>query len=217
MDRGLFITVEGLDGSGKTTQIAKLKGYLEDNGHIVYLTREPGGTPLAERIRDIILDKSSGNVLPLTEFFLYLACRYQHTYEVIKPKLEQNVFVISDRYADSSVAYQGGGRELTRNLVMTFNKVATGGLEPDLTFFIDLTPEEAIKRIEKTGKTKDRLEDQSISFHQRVREGYIELCELFPDRIKRIDGEGSAEEVWEAIRKEYSIFWSNKGVNDHEK
>ncbi|MBN2543360.1 dTMP kinase [bacterium] len=202
MEKGYFISVEGLDGSGKTTQIMRMENFFKERGEPVYITREPGGTPLAEKIRKIILDKDSGNVYPLTEFFLYLACRAQHTQEIIMPKLNEGVNVISDRYADSSVAYQGEGRELSRTLVMDFNKAATKGTVPDLTVFIDIEPETAISRIEKMDKFKDRLEDQSIEFYRKVRNGYTELLKIFPDRFKRVDGNRSVEMVWEDIRNE---------------
>ena len=207
MATGFFITVEGIDGSGKSTQIGKMRRYFEDMGRTVYLTREPGGAMLSERIRNILLDTKSSGMKPLTELFLFLASRAQHTFEIIKPHLEQGEIVISDRYSDSSVAFQGGGRNLSMKFVDKLNRIATGGLTPDLTFLLDLPPEIAMERTRnKEGALPfpllDRMEKEKIEFHKKVRQTYIEWAKKNPLRIKIVSSLGTPEEVWNKIKKE---------------
>ncbi len=197
--KGYFITFEGIDGSGKSTQIAKLQGYIEAKGYDSYVTREPGGTPFAERIRDLILAKDSGNVYPMTELLLYLASRYQHTQEVILPKLKEGLVVISDRYADSSIAYQGGGRELGTEDVIELNSIVTSGVEPDITFLLRVSPAVGLKRLGDSGEVKDRLEDQPLKFYQDISDAYDILARKFSERIKTINGDRAVDDVWDEI------------------
>jgi dTMP kinase len=203
MDNGIFITVEGIDGSGKSTQIEMMLRYLSSLGWSVCITREPGGTEISERIREILLDRASKEMEALTELFLFLASRAQHTREVIIPNLRDGKAVLSDRYADSSVAFQGYGRSLGWELVDSLNKIATFGLVPDLTILLDIPPEIAQSRLESVqGKLfKDRLEGEKLEFHRIVREGYIAHASRFPERIKVIDAMLPVESVWNEIKK----------------
>ncbi len=194
MKKGLFITFEGTDGSGKTTQIKLLEHYLKQKSFEVVLSREPGGTRVSEIIRDIILDPQNKEIVPLTEMILYAASRAQHVAEVIEPAIESGKIVICDRYVDSSYAYQGGGRGMDLKVIADVNRIAVNGTVPDITFFLDLDPEVAIKRrINSTGA--DRIEQEKLDFHRRVYDGYKKLSILYPDRIKTIDAEKSIEEI----------------------
>jgi len=205
--KAFFITVEGIDGSGKSTQIEKMREYFEQKGNQVYVTREPGGTTISERIREILLDTESAEMEPLTELFLFLASRTQHTFEVIKPKLKRGIMVISDRYADSSIAFQGEGRSLEKGLVDYLNKIATGGLTPDLTILLDIEPEVAMRRVkEKKGVIPfpqlDRMEQEQLEFHNKVRKAYLEWAKKNPLRIRLVSSRGSPQETWDKIKKE---------------
>ncbi len=194
MENGKFITFEGTDGSGKTTQIKLLEEYLKDKGYEVVLSREPGGTKVSELIRDLILDPANTEIVPLTEMILYAASRAQHVAQVIKPAIEAGKIVICDRFVDSSYAYQGCGRGLDLRLIADVNRVAIDGISPDVTFFLDIDPETAIKRrIDATGA--DRIEQEKLDFHKRVYEGYKKMSLLFPDRIMTIDAEKSIDEI----------------------
>lgn len=197
---GHFITFEGIDGSGKSTQIERMKEFFQDRAYEVHLTREPGGAPFAEKIRKVILEKNAGEVYPLTELLLYLASRYQHTREVLEPKLKNGGIVISDRYADSSVAYQGGGRDLGVDYVVELNSMVTCGIEPDLTFLLKIPVETSFDRLKKSGKLQDRLEDESIEFYKKVIDAYDLLAEKFPNRIKVVDGTKNPDDVWQTIK-----------------
>ncbi len=184
--RGLFISFEGVDGSGKTTQVNMLREYCEKKGLEVVVTQEPGGTRIGEVIRDLLLSTDSKDMHPLTEALLYAADRAQHVEEVIRPALLQGKVVISDRYIDSSLAYQGVARGLGLEGVRNLNEWATGGLYPDITFLIEIPYEEGLKRLPKEGK--DRLELQSRTFHYKVQEAYLTLGKLFSKRIVVING-----------------------------
>ena len=196
----MFVTFEGLDGSGKTTQAELLRERLEAEGEQVVLTREPGGTDLGERIRDLVLH--GGHVAPWAEALLYAASRAQHVEEVIKPALGRGASVICDRYLDSSVAYQGVGRGLGLERVLELNLDAVGGLLPDRTFLLALDPAELTARLAE--QQPDRLEREGDDFHARVAEGYRELAARFPDRIVVLDGtrppDELAKEVHGALR-----------------
>lgn len=196
MKRGLFITLEGTDGCGKSTQAGILAERLETAGYSVRLTREPGGTPLAEGFRRLILDPKN-RVHPLTELFLYEASRAQHTEEVILPALADGKIVVSDRYTDATVAYQGYGRKIPLAAVKTLNRIAAIGLKPDLTILLELSEKSARERTK--GRLKDRLESEKNSFQARVRTGYREIARKEPRRIKRMNGEGSAQDVADRI------------------
>lgn len=194
MKKGLFITFEGTDGSGKTTQIKLLEEYLKTKNCEVVLSREPGGTKISEIIRDIVLDPQNTEIVPLTEMILYAASRAQHVAEVIEPALESGKTVICDRYVDSSYAYQGGGRGMDLKIIADVNRIAVNGTVPDITFFLDIDPEVAIRRrINSTGA--DRIEQEKLDFHRRVYDGYKKLSILYPDRIKTIDAAESVEEI----------------------
>ncbi len=200
--KALFITFEGIEGSGKTTQIKKLREYLESTGRPVLATREPGGTPLADRIRDLILSNRSEKVNPKAELFLYLASRAQHVHSVIKPALRQGLTVICDRFADATIAYQGYGRELDLDFLENLNQYATGGLKPDLTVLIDLPAREGLSRVSRARGEMDRLESEGIEFHEKVRRGYLELASREPERIFVVDGRGSEEDIFAEITRE---------------
>lgn len=194
MEKGLFITFEGTDGSGKTTQIKLLQEYMRTKERQVVLSREPGGTRVSEIIRDIILEPDNKEIVPLTEMILYAASRAQHVAEVIDPAIRAGKIVICDRYVDSSYAYQGGGRGMDLKIIADVNRIAINGTVPDITFFLDIDPEISIRRrINSTGA--DRIEQEKLDFHRRVYDGYKKLSILYPDRIKTIDATRSIEEI----------------------
>ena len=196
MSKGLFITFEGGDGSGKSTQIEKLKDYLEGKGFHVVLTREPGRTKISEDIREIILDSRNTEMSDMTETLLYAAARAQLVEQVIRPAVERGDMVICDRFVDSSMAYQAYGRGLG-DIVWDINKNAVGDCMPDLTILLRLDPEAGMGRI--SGRKQDRIELSSSDFHRRVYEGYLALEKRFPDRIKGIDASRGIEEISEEI------------------
>jgi len=192
--RGKFITVEGTDGAGKSTQMDMLIKYLEEKGIEVVVTREPGGTKISERLREIILDAENKEMTDVTEAMLYAASRAQHVEEKIIPALEEGKFVICDRFVDSSVVYQGYARGLDMEMIESINKYAVCGLVPDITLFFDITPEAGIAR-KKNMHRLDRIEQEKMDFHYRVYNGYKALCEKYPERIKRINAENDIETV----------------------
>lgn len=201
MQKGIFITFEGTDGSGKTTQIKLMEEYIRELGFDVVLSREPGGTRVSELIRELILEPANTEIVPLTEMILYAASRAQHVSEVIKPAIEAGKIVICDRFVDSSYAYQGCGRGVELKVIADVNRVAIDGMVPDITFFLDIAPDIALKRrINSTGA--DRIEQEKIDFHKRVYSGYQKMALLYPDRIKVIDASKSIEEISSEI-KEY--------------
>ncbi|MCE5252446.1 dTMP kinase [bacterium] len=194
--KGHLISFEGIDGSGKTTQAELLYNRILNLGHTAHLFREPGGTPVGERIRSILLDASHSDMMPLAELFLYLAARVQITSRRIAPALGDGAFVIMDRYIDSSAAYQGYARGLGVDLVHHLNSIATGGLVPDITFFIDCDPLTALSRV---SPTPDRLESEGLVFMERVRDGFRCLCQSFEDRFVLVDGNRSVKEIEETV------------------
>lgn len=196
MKKGCFITFEGVDGSGKSTQIEKLKSYLEEQGHQVLLTREPGGTPISETIRQIILDPKNCEMTALTEAMLYAASRAQLVAEVIKPAIEQGKIVICDRFVDSSIAYQAYGRNLGE-AVEQINQYAVAGCMPDLTILMRVRPQIGTERIED--REKDRIEMEQQSFHDAVYRGYEELAQNNPQRIVTVDASRSIEEIYDDV------------------
>lgn len=202
----MFISLEGGEGSGKSTAIKTIVPRLEKLGYEVVLTREPGGTPIAEEIRNVILDKKNTNMDPMAEALLYAASRRQHIQEKILPALHAGKIVISDRFIDSSLAYQGGARGLGIEKVYQINQYATDGLLPDLTIFFELRPEDGLKRIEANASREvNRLDVEKISFHEKVYDSFEKLIKMFPGRIVRIDASKSpstvAEEAYEEILK----------------
>jgi len=196
----VFVTFEGLDGSGKTTQQRLLAERLRDEGRDVLSTREPGGTELGEAIRDLVLH--GGNVAPWAEAALYAASRAQHVEEVIRPALERGAVVLCDRYVDSSVAYQGMARGLGLERVLELNLAAVGGLLPNVTFLLLLDPALAAARMPKT---RDRLEREDDGFHRRADAAYRELAERFPERIVTVDGTLPEDELAEVIGDRFAL------------
>ncbi len=195
MTQGLFITFEGPDGCGKTTQMNLLAQYFEKKGKKVVLTREPGGKGLGEKVRDILLNYN-GEVSDRCESFLFLADRAQNIDIIVKPAVEKGEIVLCDRHIDSTVAYQGYGRGLDINEINILNNLATGGKKPDLTLVFDVDVETSMKRV---GKEKDRMESAGIDFHNRVRNGYLELAKQEPTRIKVLDATKTIEEIHEKV------------------
>lgn len=198
MSKGLFISVEGTDGCGKSTQIPMISKYLENKGYVVNVLREPGGTITGEKIREILLDPLNTDISDMTEILLYAAARAQIMQEKIKPYLLAGEIVICDRFVDSSLAYQGYGRKVDINVIIDINKIALDGIMPDITLFFDIPPDIAMKRRLSTGYT-DRIENESIEFHRRVYEGYKALAYRFKDRIKTINAQKTVDEVFNEI------------------
>ena len=203
-DKARFISFEGIDGSGKSTQATLFLDRLIQQGKEGILVREPGGTPISEAIRHVLLTKGNRQMVARTEALLMTASRSQLTKEVILPNLEQNRWVIADRYADSTLAYQGGGRELNLDWLQDLNKFATYNLEPNITFVIDILPKEALRR---KGQTEDRIEEEGIAFQKQVRRTYLELEQQYSDRIIIIDGHMGREiiqdNIWNEIKRRY--------------
>ncbi len=195
MKKGLFITFEGIDGCGKTTQIQLLKEYYEEKGFNVLITREPGAKGLGEKLREILLNYD-GEVSSNCESFLFLADRAQHIDTIIKPAINNGTIVLCDRHTDSTVAYQGYGRELNLKQIHYLNNIATNNIKPDLTFILDIDVETSLNRI---GKNRDRMESAGIDFFNRVRNGYIEISKQEPNRVKLIQGNNSIEEIHNEI------------------
>lgn len=207
---GLFITMEGPDGSGKSTQMARLSHLLEQRGYAVVQTREPGGTVIADKIRGLLLDPIHREMTPRTEALLYMAARAQHTTELILPALARGAVVISDRYADSSLVYQGVARGLPQNELAWLNRFATEGLEPDLTILLDAAVDRLAIRVAGRGN-QDRLDSEGIAFHQRVRDGFLELARCEPTRIRVIDADRDIELVWTDIKACVIDFLMKRG------
>ncbi|MEW9123687.1 MAG: dTMP kinase [Thermotaleaceae bacterium] len=203
--RGLFITMEGPDGSGKSTQIEKLAHYLKYKGYEVIVTREPGGTRIGEKIRKLILDKENTEMDRVTEALLYAASRAQHVAEVIAPSVQAGKVVICDRFVDSSIVYQGIGRALGIEVVEKINQIAIKNIFPHITFLFKLCPEIGLARKTQQGE-KDRLEQETLDFHQRVFEGYQQLEALYPQRIVAIDASKSIEDIHQQMIERVKIY-----------
>ena len=210
MARGRFITFEGGEGCGKSTQVRRLKGALEREGVEVVLTREPGGTWLSEEIRHLIKDQATDAPCDRSELLLFLAARAQLVKNVIRPALEAGKWVVSDRFSDSTLAYQGYGRGLPLDILRTANDFACDGLKPDLTLLLDVAPETAAARMRgreaATNTTADRIERAGDAFHARLRIGFAELAKAEPGRIVTIDANGTPDEVWEGVWKSTRRF-----------
>jgi len=202
MEKGLFISFEGIDSSGKTTQISLLTDHLRQRGYRVVNTCEPGGTELGKLIKEALLSTSLDRIDEISELFLYLADRREHVEKVIKPALRERKIVISDRFIDASIAYQGYGRAINISWIEELNRIASDGIYPDITFLLDISPFLVRGR---TGK-KDRIENERIEFHEKVRQGYLKLAETLPQRICVIKAGKSPEEIFSVIKKELSRY-----------
>jgi dTMP kinase len=210
---GTFITFEGIDGSGKSTQLRLLAGFLKTNGCDVLLTREPGGTSVGIRLRAALLDVQE-EVDPLTELLVFAADRAQHVRRVLRPALESDQVVFSDRYADATVAYQGAGRGFAPELIAEIIELATEGLKPDLTVLFDLSVENSTARTRRrsNGKQKgDRLDAETDEFHTRVRDAYLEIARAEPDRVKIIDTNQPVELTHERVKEIVIPFLRSRG------
>ena len=208
--RGLFITLEGGDGAGKSTQIRNIERFFEEKGLVVVHTREPGGTPISEKLRNILLDNSNTEMADVTEMMIYAASRAQNVREFILPALERGEIVICDRFVDSSIAYQAYGRELG-DMVGIVNHYATGGLTPDITFWLDIDPQAGKIRAAKAGDL-DRLELEQMDFHYRVYDGYKRLAEDDPGRVKRIDASDTVDNIKDAIYAHLEELCRARGI-----
>lgn len=203
--KGLFITFEGIEGCGKSTQIDMLNVYLKEMGRSTLLTREPGGTDIGERIRAILMDASHANMSPVTELLLYGASRNQHIFEKIGPAIALGKIVLSDRYADATTAYQGAARCIDDKTIEALHEIATGGLKPDVTFLLDCPAEvglsRAISRNQRDPEMQDmdRFEREKMDFHMRVRDGYLAIAKREPERVVIIDATLGIEEMHKDI------------------
>jgi dTMP kinase len=197
----MFITLEGPEGSGKSSQIPALAEWLREQGYSIYTTREPGGTEIGDQIRTVLHDLENTAMHPRTEILLYLASRAQHVEEVIRPLLEKNTVVICDRYADSTMAYQGYGHGVDLLVLKQLLDFSTGGLYPDLTILLDLDVEIGLERRKQSGGEWNRLDAYTLAFHQRVREGYLTLATTEPARWRTINASDSIKNVQEELRR----------------
>ncbi len=202
MNKGLFITFEGADGCGKTTQLMKLAKYLTEKNFEVVITREPGAKGLGEKLREILLNYD-GEVSSQAEAFLFLADRAQHMDVIVKPTVNAGKIVLCDRHTDSSVAYQGYGRGLDIERINMLNDIATGGRKPDLTFVFDVDVETSMARV---GKEKDRMESAGMEFFDRVRNGYLKIAEKEPCRVKVIDATRSIDDIHKNVVAEITAI-----------
>lgn len=201
MPKGKFITFEGPEGCGKSTQIKLLSEALNREGRLVVTTREPGGTDVGEEIRKILMDPEHIELTDLTEVFLYEAARAQLVNEVIIPALDSGHTVLCDRFSESTLAYQGYGGKISVEWIQKIDQMARGGLSPDITFFLDVDPEAGLKRARASEKEIDRLEEKDLEYHKRVYLGYLELAKKNPDRIKIVNSRKGIQEVHQEILK----------------
>ena len=202
----LFITFEGVEGSGKTSQIQRLKKYLTQKGIPCKVTREPGGSPIGEKVRKILLNPEHREMVPATELLLYEAVRAQHVEEVLKPLLKNGGVILCDRFCDATLAYQGYGRGIDLKWVASLNRLASQGIKPDVTFLLDCPTvvglNRALRRNRILGQEREeRFEREEIQFHRRVRKGYLAIAKKEPHRVKVIDTREGEEKVFEKIRK----------------
>jgi dTMP kinase len=192
---GLFVTFEGIDGCGKSTQVDRARAALQAQGIACCVTREPGGTPIGERIRSLLLSIDNREMCNACEVLLYLAARAQHVAETIVPALAKGEVVLCDRFMDATLAYQGYGRGIGLELLMSMNSFATGGIVPGLTFVFDIDTDTAMRRLKKAGKPPDRLEGNAREFHEAVRKGYLALTAHYPDRMRVVKGDSPADDL----------------------
>ncbi|MBI2339717.1 MAG: dTMP kinase [Deltaproteobacteria bacterium] len=214
----LFITFEGIEGSGKTTQIKILDDILKLRGYETVLTREPGGTAIGDQIRTILLDSENTGILPLCELFLYASARAQHVQQVIEPALAAKKIVLCDRFTDATLAYQGYGRDFSLEMISAINHLAVGKLKPGLTFLMDCDPEIGLRRARERIATQvqksseDRFENEAFPFHERVREGYLAIARAEPERVIIVNANPDVEAVHQEIVKNVSnaLHWPPK-------
>ncbi|MCK1986357.1 MULTISPECIES: dTMP kinase [Peribacillus] len=212
MKRGIFITMEGPEGAGKTTITQMLGKALQQEGYQVLLTREPGGVPISEQIREVILNKDNTAMDPRTEALLYAAARRQHLVEVVMPELERGGIVLCDRFIDSSLAYQGHARGLDIEEVYNINKFAIGDMMPDATLFFDIDPEEGLRRIQSNGEREvNRLDLEALDFHKKVCEGYQFIINRWKDRFIIVDAGRTIDEVLEETKASLLDFLAKTG------
>ena len=210
--KGKFITFEGVEGCGKSTQSQLYRQYLEQQDIAVMHTREPGGPQISEAIREIVLSMDYSEMLPETEMLLYMAARSQHTGQWIIPALQAGKCVISDRYYDSTIAYQGSARQINRELIDTIREYATFGLKPDVTVLIDIPIELGLERI--SGRAIDRLESESVEFHKKVRKSFLQMANAEPERFIIIDGSQTVAQIQAEIIEKIS---NKMGYRDENK
>ena len=214
----MFITLEGIEGSGKTTQIGRLVEFLEDRGSECVTTRQPGGTLIGENIRSILLDPANSALEPMTELLLYMADRSQHIFELIRPCLKAGKTVVCDRYFDATVVYQGFARGLNLELIQQLHQILFDDLKPDVTLLLDLAPRVGLQRAWQqlnTGQRSEhesRFEAETVAFHEKVRAGYLELARLEPGRFRIVDAAQSQDQVFSAISKIVSSIAFNKNA-----
>jgi dTMP kinase len=212
--QGLFITFEGPDGAGKSTQVQKLAHYFHEKKIPYIQTREPGGTIISDKIRSLILDPEYKEMVNETEVLLYAASRAQHVHEKIIPALKEGKVVLCDRFVDASIAYQGHGLGIGQDKIMEINRFATGGLQPNRTYLIDLSPEEGRKRMTSRystidGKEQfDRIEQKELTYHEIVRQGFYQIYESEKDRICLIDGRKNMESIFTEVKDDFERIWS---------
>jgi len=208
----MFISLEGIEGCGKTTQIRQLSAYFEERGHPYIVTREPGGTAIGQKIRSILLDPASKDLVPAAELLLYMADRAQHIHSLIKPRLAEGKIVVCDRYFDATLVYQGFARGLDTELICDLHRIIFDDLKPDITLLLDLPPRVGLARawqeLDSGSRpdTESRFEEEAIGFHEKVRAGYLELVGREPDRFKVIDASRKIDEVQADIRKVLAEF-----------
>ncbi len=209
--KGLFVTLEGIEGSGKSTHLEYVVGYLQENNKEVVSTREPGGTLVGEKIRDLLLDKSLPNMQVETELMLMFAARVEHVKTVIEPALSQGKFVVCDRFFDATYAYQGYGREINVERIDQLRQFSIGDLQPDLTLLLDVTLEVSESRVEARGE-RDRFENEKIAFYEKVRHGYLNIAKNQPERVKIINATKSIDDVQENIKNCIDNLMKRTGI-----
>ncbi len=196
----MFITLEGPEGSGKTSQLPELAAFLRESGYEVLVTREPGGTPVGDQIREILMNLKNVSIVPRTEILLFLAARAQHVDEVIRPALAAGKIVLCDRFGDSTLAYQGFGHKTDLAILQSLLDFSTGGLKPDLTLLVDVPVEQGMARKRENSSEWNRLDAYTLAFHERVRQGYFALAEAEPERWMIIDATKDKDSVQQALR-----------------
>ncbi|MCL2183873.1 MAG: dTMP kinase [Chitinispirillia bacterium] len=209
MGQGFFFTFEGIDGCGKSTQLARVAEALRARGADILITREPGGPPISEKIREILISPDNKRMYPETECLLYLAARAQHMREIIKPAIDKGQTVLCDRFEQATFAYQGYGRGLDIDFLKNTNNFAASGISPHITFIFDIPVELSQQRLSKIGKGKDRLESEGAQFFQKVRDGYLAAANSSPNKIKLLDGAKGRDELTEEILGIISSYIKN--------